>query len=457
MIFRMMIVLSFIILQGRLLPQVIDTFIDGEFASNPAWIGSTGSWQIVADSDCAAGSAGSNTLRLDVETGSGVVYLGTDNPFPWGVEQTWGFWIGKRAQAATASNHSIVWLWASEIDFLSGTIDGYRVKFGDNGGDDEIVLQRVDNGTVTDILTSSGAVPNGLTDYGFLVRVTRTNSSEWTLFTSPLPAANGNGAIASDVPSDTNTPVNQGGTVDNTYSNFNGGYIGFAAVHSSSANARSSAEFDQLYFAQSSDASLPVQLYSFTALQTDQGICLKWTTQSEVNNLGFHVFKKSAQHDSFFLASPLLRGAGTSSSLNHYEYLDRRFNTGKIDYKLKQLDAGGSFQFFGPVSVTVKKKKNLNNQLEDFHLECYPNPFNTTTYLDVVNPNDSEMALNVTIYNVIGVAIRTLKNLRIKSGHNQIVWDGRDDKNVLVPSGVYFYCVQTDAGKMTAKKMLKID
>ncbi|MBN1998430.1 T9SS type A sorting domain-containing protein [candidate division KSB1 bacterium] len=447
-----------LLIQSTTFAQVIDSFNDGEFVSHPAWSGATDSWIIVTDSDCARGVTGSNTLRLNVESGSGTVYLSTVNPFSWGTEQTWGFWIGRRDQAATISNNSIVWLWASESNLFSGTIDGYCIKFGDNSGDDEIVLQRVDHGTATNIITSSGAIPNGLTDYGFLVRVTRTNIAEWTLFTSPLPVVNGTGAVASDVPNADNTPINQGSTVDNTYTDLTNGYIGFSAVHSSSASARSSAEFDQFYFAQSSDASLPVQLYSFTAQQRSNAVYLKWITQSEVNNLGFYVLSKTAQQDSFHCQSPLLPGAGTSSHLNTYEYIDRQIDNGEIEYKLKQLDTDGLYHNYGPISINVKKKINLNDKTEDFSLNgTYPNPFNSVTQIEIVNHHHTDAYLNIFIYNVIGVVIRNIENYLIKAGYNQFIWDGRDDKGVLVPSGVYFVDVISKSGQIFTKKMLKID
>jgi hypothetical protein len=164
--------------------------------------------------------------------------------------------LGRRAQAATDANHSIVWLWANSTNLTSSTVDGYRIRFGDNSGADNIVLQRVTNGTATDILTSSGTVPNGLTDIGFMVRVTRTSSSQWTLYTSTLPTSSGSGAVATAIPTAENTPVNQGSVTNSTYTNFTNGYFGFAAVHSTGADARTGAEFDQLYFDTSASSPL---------------------------------------------------------------------------------------------------------------------------------------------------------------------------------------------------------
>lgn len=235
----------------------IETFADGEFTSNPAWGGNTGAWQVVTSSDVAAGAANSNTLRLNYTTASsGTRYLRTQRTASWGTSQSWSFWMGRRDQPATNANQSIVWLWANNSNLTANKVDGYRVKFGDDSGDDNIVLQSVTDNVATDILTSSGTVPNGLTDIGFMVRVTRTSGSVWTLYTSPLPTASGSGAVATDQPTAANTPINQGSVTNSTYTNFSNGYFGFMAIHSSGASARTGAEFDQLYFDTNSNSPL---------------------------------------------------------------------------------------------------------------------------------------------------------------------------------------------------------
>src|SRR6185503_9781454 len=194
--------------------QSVDSFSDGNFTSSPAWTGDTANWTIVANSDVAAGATGSNTLRLNSDdTSPNQLRTQIAN---WDVQQSWGFFIGRRGQAYTAQNHAIIWLYDNESDLLSSTVDGYRLLIGDDTGADEIFLQRMINGVATTILASSGAIPNGLTDIGFLVRVTRDSAGLFTLYTSTLPAANGTGAIATDQPNVTNVTVNQGGAIDTT-------------------------------------------------------------------------------------------------------------------------------------------------------------------------------------------------------------------------------------------------
>src|SRR5690242_9412971 len=190
--------------------QLNESFNDGDFTVNPTWVGSTTEWTVVLSSDVAAGATNSNTLRLSAGGGAATDYLSTQVLGSWGtLGQTWGFWWGRRGQAATDANRSYVWLYASESDVTSATVDGYRVRFGDDVANDEIFIESVTNGVATTILTSTLAVPNDLTDIGFLVRVNRSAAGVFTLFTSVLPLVSGTGDVATAQPNVINTPILQ--------------------------------------------------------------------------------------------------------------------------------------------------------------------------------------------------------------------------------------------------------
>ncbi|MFN8863821.1 MAG: hypothetical protein ACK5W1_05865, partial [Flavobacteriales bacterium] len=225
-----------------------DSFSDGNFTSGPVWGGNTAEWTVVANSDAAAGATGSNTLRLNAPAVAATRYLSSQTA-SWGASQEWGFFMGRRAQAFTGANQQYFWLYANEANLTSATVDGYRIAIGDDSVGDELRLEYIVNGTVSaTVITSSGSLNNGLTDIGFLVRVTRSSSGAWALFTSTLPTANGNGAIATDVPSTANTPVSQGTGTNNALVPAANGYLGVAALHTTGSNAIVTAEFDQIYF-----------------------------------------------------------------------------------------------------------------------------------------------------------------------------------------------------------------
>ena len=84
-------------------------------------------------------------------------------------------------------------------------------------------------------------------------------------------------------------------------------------------------------------------------------------------------------------------------------------------------------------------------------LSNYPNPFNPTTTISFSLPEDGNVELS--IYNVKGQKVKTLTNEFLVKGLHSIEWNGKDNNNKSVSSGIYFYKIS--AGKSTSmKKML---
>jgi hypothetical protein len=63
-----------------------------------------------------------------------------------------------------------------------------------------------------------------------------------------------------------------------------------------------------------------------------------------------------------------------------------------------------------------------------------PNPFSSETTLHLVLPAEASAEIN--IYNVLGQRVRTLTG-NPSGGSQTLGWDGRDDGNLVVASGVY--------------------
>jgi len=64
-----------------------------------------------------------------------------------------------------------------------------------------------------------------------------------------------------------------------------------------------------------------------------------------------------------------------------------------------------------------------------------PNPFNPATTIAYVLPVDGHARL--VVYDVAGRVVRTLLNRWQSAGPHEILWGGRDDRGLHVPSGVY--------------------
>lgn len=91
-------------------------------------------------------------------------------------------------------------------------------------------------------------------------------------------------------------------------------------------------------------------------------------------------------------------------------------------------------------------------------MQNYPNPFNPSTEIIFFLPQDQSISVPIVIkiYNVTGQLVRTLVCQSVKKGENHIFWDGKDDRNQSVSSGVYFYQLEVEGfslqGRMTMIK-----
>ena len=87
-------------------------------------------------------------------------------------------------------------------------------------------------------------------------------------------------------------------------------------------------------------------------------------------------------------------------------------------------------------------------------LSCcnYPNPFNPETTISFEIPKTDNVSLQ--IYNLKGQLIRTLVNDYLPAGKQSIVWNGTDNNNQPVASGVYLYKIKTGKYNKSAKMLL---
>ena len=82
----------------------------------------------------------------------------------------------------------------------------------------------------------------------------------------------------------------------------------------------------------------------------------------------------------------------------------------------------------------------------------YPNPFNPETTIKFGLP--AEMLVRLRIFNLLGQEVRALDGGRLTAGEHDINWDGHDYKGAIMPSGIYFYTLESDGKFNTVKKMI---
>jgi hypothetical protein len=120
------------------------------------------------------------------------------------------------------------------------------------------------------------------------------------------------------------------------------------------------------------------------------------------------------------------------------------------------LNWKASLQFGTPGKVNDISDA-INNTTEnlpaEFRLEQnYPNPFNPSTVIRYSLKTAAHVRLY--IYNLIGQKIRTLEDTYQNAGRYALIWDGKDDKNNPVSSGIYIYTIRSEEFNMQKKMIL---
>jgi hypothetical protein len=92
-------------------------------------------------------------------------------------------------------------------------------------------------------------------------------------------------------------------------------------------------------------------------------------------------------------------------------------------------------------------------------MQNYPNPFNPTTTLSYALPKAAHVSL--TIYNILGQQVVTLKDEIQGVGYHEVVWNGKNEFGAQVASGVYFYrlearSVDSNDAFTSIKKMMML-
>jgi len=81
-----------------------------------------------------------------------------------------------------------------------------------------------------------------------------------------------------------------------------------------------------------------------------------------------------------------------------------------------------------------------------------PNPFNNSTQITYNIKRPAYLKLE--IFDMIGNKIKTLCNSYQLPGHYSVEWNGKDEKGIDLPGGIYFYRLYSDNNTLLSKRML---
>ena len=184
---------------------------------------------------------------------------------------------------------------------------------------------------------------------------------------------------------------------------------------------------------------LPVELSSFTSVINGRSVILKWSTSSEINNSGFDIERSV---NNIWNKIGYAAGNGTVNSPNSYSFTDNNLNTGIYNYRLKQVDYNGNFQYYNLVNeiqIGIPEKFELSQN--------YPNPFNPSTSINYNLPADSRV--NIRIFDISGKEVYNLLDEFKTAGYHTVNFNAAS-----FSSGIYFYTINTDNFTATKKMTL---
>lgn len=196
---------------------------------------------------------------------------------------------------------------------------------------------------------------------------------------------------------------------------------------------------DGIRIATSWDQIVPVELTSFNASVNGNNVLLKWTTATEINNAGFDIERKTSNSD--WRKIGFVAGSGTTTENRSYSFSDKNLTKGKYQYRLRQVDFGGTYEYSKTVEVDVVSPSKFELA------QNYPNPFNPTTLISFTIPQSGNVKLSV--YNLLGQEISTLVNEYREAGTYDVEFNA-----VNLNSGVYLYKLESNGLTLTKKMTL---
>jgi len=210
------------------------------------------------------------------------------------------------------------------------------------------------------------------------------------------------------------------------------------------------------------DVSLPVELSSFTAQFIENTPTLYWTTQSEIDNMGWFVYRN--EENEFTTSekiSEFIEGHGTTTQQQSYIY-EYRIENPKVGdtyyYWLESIDYSGIVNHYDEVAIlTIPQQNDQGSGLipvpEQYGLlQNEPNPVISSTKISFDLSKTAKVTLN--IYNLKGQLVKALYSGFASS--KTLDWNGKDENGNDLQAGVYLYKLLVNGKTAETKKLILI-
>lgn len=132
-----------------------------------------------------------------------------------------------------------------------------------------------------------------------------------------------------------------------------------------------------------------------------------------------------------------------------------KMNFGIVDMQLENSLLYTANDFAGMHILDLNQMVGINDPLpepQSLALSNYPNPFNPRTTIAFSLPDNGKVELD--IYNMRGQVVRHLLDENKTKGSHSVIWNGKDDQNRDLASGVYVYRLSCGTRQQSARMIL---
>ena len=180
---------------------------------------------------------------------------------------------------------------------------------------------------------------------------------------------------------------------------------------------------------------LPVELMDFQArLEGENTALLSWATTSETNSRGFDIEMKN-ETDDVFQSVGFQAGKGTTPTKSTYQFRVNDLGAGTWQFRLKQLDHDGNFNYSPLRSVAVQERMSV---------KLFPNPVRDD--LNLVFFQETEGLMSFELVNQLGQRFGLLSSRLLDKGFHNLQLP-----TTTLPAGVYYYLCYGENGILKGK------
>jgi len=176
---------------------------------------------------------------------------------------------------------------------------------------------------------------------------------------------------------------------------------------------------------------------------------LTWIANLEPDLVGYSIDRAEGKGPGLSWENGI--GQTTGTSYIDYDVALNPVFEDEVSYRIRASDTQGKYSDYSEAvwigDAVLHKTIPELDEIYDFAVDAYPNPFNPSTTIRYAIPKDGEVTLK--IYDILGREVKTLVNEVKTKGRYEVVFDASQ-----LASGLYIYEITSGSFKASKKMTL---